>query len=64
MEPTPSSKRQWHPPAITIEMPFRQTQFVNGCAGDGSALATNTFTPVVKTGAAVDSTFPTCIASS
>jgi hypothetical protein len=43
-----------------------RTQFVNGCAADGGVnpATTNTFTPVVKVGAAQDSIFITCVASS
>ncbi|HEY7245500.1 MAG TPA: hypothetical protein VH678_16645 [Xanthobacteraceae bacterium] len=47
-------------------MPFRETQFINGCTADGGAnpATTNTFTPVVKIGAAQDTIYITCIASS
>ncbi len=68
MEPVtaPRGRRPWQRPAIAFEMPFRQTQFVNGCTADGGAnpATTNTFTPVVKIGAAQDTIYITCIASS
>jgi hypothetical protein len=62
----PGSRRPWQRPTIAFEMPFRETQFVNGCAADGGVnpATTNTFTPVVKVGAAQDSIFITCVASS
>jgi hypothetical protein len=64
--PATFSKRPWQGPSIAFEMPFRDTQFVNGCAADGGSNpgTTNTFTPVVKTGASTDATYPTCVASS
>jgi hypothetical protein len=63
---TACSRRPWQRPTIAFEMPFRATQFVNGCAADGGVnpATTNTFTPVVKLGAAQDSTFITCVAAS
>lgn len=68
MEPltAPRSRRAWQRPTIAFEMPFRATQFVNGCAADGGVNpgVTNTFTPVVKTGIAQDTTFITCVAAS
>jgi hypothetical protein len=62
----PSGRRPWQRPSIAFEMPFRDTHFVNGCAADGGARpdTTNTFTPVVKLGAAQDTTFITCVAAS
>ncbi len=68
MEPVTArrSKRPWQCPSIAFEMPFRATQFVNGCAADGGAnpSTTNTFTPVLKNGASQDNTFLTCVAAS
>jgi hypothetical protein len=68
MQSTPAtpSKRPWQGPRIAFEMPFRNTQFINGCAADGGSnpATTNSFTPVVKTGAAADASFPTCVAAS
>jgi hypothetical protein len=59
-------KRAWQRPGITFEMPFRNTQSLNGCAADGGTnpATSNTFTPVVKTGAATDTIYPSCVASS
>ena len=68
MEPLTSAcgRRVWQRPTIAFEMPFRATQFVNGCAADGGTNpgTTNTFTPVVKLGAAQDTLFITCVSAS
>jgi hypothetical protein len=68
MEPltTARSRRPWQCPTIAFEMPFRATQFVNGCAADGGVnpATSNTFTPVVKLGAAQDTIFVTCVSAS
>jgi hypothetical protein len=68
MEPftAPRNRRVWQRPTIAFEMPFRATQFVNGCAADGGVnpATTNTFTPVVKLGPAQDTTFITCVSAS
>jgi hypothetical protein len=68
MEPltAPRNGRVWQRPSIAFEMPFRATQFVNGCAADGGVnpATSNTFTPVVKLGAAQDTIFVTCVSSS
>jgi hypothetical protein len=64
MEPSARIKRHWDPPAITIEMPFRQTHALNGCAADNAAQAPNTFTPVVKVGGAADSLIAGCSGTS
>jgi hypothetical protein len=60
------SMRPWQRPSIAFEMPFSESRFVNGCAGDGGSnpATTNTFTPVVKIGAAQDALFITCISAS
>jgi hypothetical protein len=60
-------KRQWHAPAITIEMPFRQTRAITGCTTDAAvagAPAGATYTPVVKAGGAADLSYPGCAGTS
>ena len=62
----PRNRRVWQRPTIAFEMPFRATQFGNGRAAMGANPATtNTFTPVVKLGAAAeDLIFVTCVSAS
>jgi hypothetical protein len=65
MKPSARVKRQWHVPAITVEMPFRETYLNAGCASDSAVVgATTTFTPVLKSGGGADSELTACAGAS
>jgi hypothetical protein len=67
MKPSARVKRQWHVPAITIEMPFRETYNMAGCTSDAANPAPGpgvTFTPVLKSGGGADSEFTACAGAS
>jgi hypothetical protein len=60
-------KHPWQPPALTVEMPFRETYAATGCTSDAAVVGAPpgaTYTPVVKVGASADAEFITCAGTS